>query len=195
MDSAWIGFIGVVLGRLLGAGAALIASRATNRSAARTALNDRRIAAYTAVVASAGSVGLAAGNVRLLLSTESGVKASPLLSGRRTSSVIELVNFLREGIDQLFRATAMVWACGTQESIRSANDLLDHSVTVMRLGSETGAARTAFLSTVRGLAWTEQQDDALQGGISRLATLRREFGELARRETGMGAVTLWTHDT
>ena len=193
MDSAWIGFVGVVLGSVLGGGAAIAASRSTNRASARAALNDRRITAYTAVIAAAGSVGLMAGNVRLLLSTESGMKASPLLSGRRTSSVIELINFLRGGIDGLFQATASVWACGTQEAIGTANDLLDHAVAVMGLGSETGTARTAFQSTIRGLAWSEQQDGALQEGISQLARLRREFSELARQETGMAVVSLWTH--
>lgn len=165
MDSAWIGFVGVLLGSLLGGGAAITASRSVNRATAKASLTDRRITAYTAVIAAAGSIGLMAGNVRFLLSTGSGMKASPLLSGRRAPSDIELVNFLREGIYQLFQATATVWACGTQEAIRSANGLLDHAIIVMGLGSETGTARTAY----RSAAWPGQDNN-----MTRLKTASRD---------------------
>ncbi len=190
MDAAWIGLLGVGVGAIATTGGTLITGYFAGRRAAKAALLESRTGAYSAFIASCGLIAFTATEARLIIATRSGiVETARLLTGSHKPVDPEgIIALFRHDLDPLYQSWSNVWTVGSREAITLANEVLDQVSLLIAKGSEPGKARGPLGTTLRGHAWTNEQQAAFQAELERLAILRRDFTTLARQETGHAVV-------
>ena len=104
---------------------------------------------------------------------------------------LELAQWQSKEMQPMFDAWSEVWAVGSKEAIAAANDLVAKCGDVMGAGTQHGNAVPSWLRAITGEKWSQQQLDQLQAEMRALAAARKQFGEIARRETGAEIVDLF----
>jgi len=126
-----------------------------------------------------------AAEARLLGAERSGVKETLMLltRTRRPPAPEEIFDLLRRGFDPLSRSWSKVGAVGSPESVQLANQVMDQVTELMEVATAFSEGRRQILTAIRGVVWTDREQKAYANELRALSKLRKEFTELARRET------------
>ena len=111
---------------------------------------------------------------------------------RKPLDPLELDAHLRRDTEPIYQAWSAVWVAGSQEAIRLANDLVARVSDVVGAATKPGEARTGIVRFLAAEKWSQDQLTAWNGQIAALATARRDFTLLARRELGSEVAEVFT---
>jgi hypothetical protein len=114
-----------------------------------------------------------------------------LFGFKKPVDVLDLHAAIRRDGEPLYHAWALVWTTGSPEAIPIANALLKASGEVISEATIPGRARGPIRTRLFGQKWTQEQLDELNKRAERVAELRRQLAELARRELGHEVADLW----
>lgn len=196
MSTVVIGFVGAVIGGLLAGGASLAAVLITGRQARAAEMVRQRSNAYSVFIAAIYVIMLTVDGARFLGTERSGAREiGMLLTGtRRPMAPEEILDLLIRGSEPLSRGWSLVWAVGSPESVRLANQVMDQVNRLTKVATTFHEGRGPLFIAVRGVVWTTMQKEQYAAEVRDLGALRKEFTELTRRETGQPAAQLWSEN-
>lgn len=173
-----------------GVGVALVQAR----SARRGERDERRRLAYSQLIAVSGVTLHTAYALRATVEFRSGLKEGldVAMHHRKPLDPLELDAHIRRDTDPMYQAWSAVWVVGTQEAIRLANNLVTSVSNVVGAATKPGQARSGIVRFLAGEKWSQDQLRAWNGQIAALATARRAFTLLARRELGSEIAEVFT---
>ena len=109
---------------------------------------------------------------------------------RKPSDPLELHDWLSSDFDPINEAWSKIQMIGTAESVDSATELLDACGDLIAIATTPGAGRGKVSTAFKGIAWTAEQEEALQAAIKRVTRCRESFIKIARRDLGNAFVIL-----
>ena len=126
------------------------------------------------------------------MKTRSGLKegVDVTFGFRKPSDPLELHDWLSKDFDPINEAWSKIQMIGTAESVDSATQLLDACGDLIGIATTPGAGRGKVATTVKGIAWTADQEEALQAALKRLTRCRESFVKVARKELRKDVIVL-----
>jgi len=103
---------------------------------------------------------------------------------------MELHDWLVKDFEPINDAWSKIQMIGTAESVDAATRLLDACAELTGVATTPGTAHGRLASSVKGISFTAEQQEALQAATMQLTRSREEFIKVARRELGKQAVVL-----
>jgi hypothetical protein len=148
--------------------------------------------AYHLLISRSLSFVVRATTLRNVMKTRSGLKegVDVTFRFRKPSDPMELHDWLSKDFEPINEAWSKIQMIGAEESIDSATQLLDACGDLIGIATTPGTGRGKVATTVKGIAWTSEQEEALQAAIKRVTRCRESFVKVARRELGKSAVAL-----
>jgi hypothetical protein len=147
---------------------------------------------YHQLISRSLSFAIRAATLRNVMKTRSGPKegVDVTFGYRKPSDPLELHDWLSKDFDPINDAWYKIQIIGTAESVDSATELLDACGDFIGIATTSGAGRGKVATAVKGIAWTTEQEDALQAAIKRVTGCRESFIKIARKELGKDVVVL-----
>ncbi len=160
----------------------------------RSARLERRVRAYTMLLARSGVIAHTASGLHVAMEARSGLREglNVMLRLQKPPDPLDLIDRLRADIQPLYEAWSEVWAVGSKEAISEANDLVERCGAVMGAATQQGKASPEFLRMIAGEKWTQAQLDQWQEELRGLAEARRRLAVTARREAGVEVAELFS---
>lgn len=158
----------------------------------RAAATQDKSAAYHQFIARSLAFSARAQTLRNVMQTRSGLKegVDVVFGLRRPVDLLELHDWLAKDFQPVNDAWSKIQMIGSAEAIEAATELLDACGDLIELATTPGNAHGKIASTVKGIAWTPDQQEALQAAMRRVAASREAFITIARKELGKEAVML-----
>jgi len=156
---------------------------------------DARIAARSAAYADLARLSLdfllLVGSIAETLHLRTGVKESwaVFVGHRRPVEPLEFFTVMREQFKPLNAAWSTVYAHGSQEGIRLADDLLLACGDLMTAATSGNEDRPYVARLVFGEKWTDNKSAQYQGAADRVARIRADLLHLVRAESGRDPVS------
>jgi hypothetical protein len=101
-----------------------------------------------------------------------------------------LHDWLARDFEPINDAWSKIQIVGTPEAIDVSTQLLDACADLVGIATTPGDAHGKVASAVKGIAWTQGQQDELQAASKRVVEEREAFIKLVRQELGKRAVVL-----
>jgi hypothetical protein len=148
-----------------------------------------KAAAYHLLIAESLAFTIRAGTLRLLMRARSGLGEGVelLLGMREPFDLMKFHDWFAEGYQPMNVAWSTIQVTGSPEAVKVATELLNAAADLVKVATTPGAGRGKAMATVRGLAWTEEQQAALDEASKRVVAHREAFIKLVRKELGMKA--------
>lgn len=162
--------------------------------AGKAAQADRRSHAYSMLLTRSIIIAHLAADLHAVMEIRSGIKEGIDVTLRLQKALdpLEMQDRMRAEILPLYEAWSEVWVVGSKEAIPEANDLVARCGAVVGAATQRGKAHSMWLRGITGEKWTQQQLDQWQAEQRGLAEARKRLGDVARRETGVEVVDLFT---
>lgn len=191
--AVWTALAAGLGGALIGGIFALLGGWTERRSRAVSSRRAAKQAAYASLLSASALVVHTADTLRLTKQVRSGLieGLNVTLRLRSAPDPMGFYLFVRQDFEPLYRAWADVWAVGSPEAVRLANDLLNRAGEVIQINTQAGKQHRGLWWWLFGEAWTPEQLDEIHAKVVALADIRRELGDLARRELGVEAADLF----
>ena len=153
---------------------------------------QEKSAAYHQLIARSLSFSVRASTLRNVMQSRSGLKegVDVTFRFRKPFDHMELHDWLVVDYQPINDAWSKVQMIGTTESINAATQLLDACGDLIAVATAPGNAHGKVAITIKGMAWTPEQDQELQAAMRRVVDTRESFIKVARQELGKGAVLL-----
>jgi hypothetical protein len=150
----------------------------------------RKRAAYHQLTSRSLSFSLRATTLRAAMEARSGLGEGidVTLGLREPTDPLALHDWLARDSDPIYEAWSSVQVLGSVEAVDAATKLVDACAELVSVATRPGEGRGKLTSAFRGLAWTAEQEHALQAATERMADARQAFVTLARAELGPNAV-------
>lgn len=164
-----------------------------SRKAGKAAKSERRVRAYSLLLARSGVIAHVAHGYHIAMEFRSGLREGiNVATGKqKLLDPLELIALQRTDLEPLYEAWSEVWTWGSKEAIPVANDLIARCGAVMGAATQRGEAGTLLQRFITGDKWTPQQLDEWNREVQALAETRRRFGAIARREVGVEVTDLF----
>jgi hypothetical protein len=162
------------------------------RRADRAAALAKKSAAYQQLIAHSLSFTIRASTLRTVMQLRSGLGEGldVAMRLRRALDPLEFHDWFAEGFAPINEAWSTIQIVGSCEAVQAATDLVNACADLVGVATEAGAARSKIGTAVKGLAWTQEQQDALVTSTAAVITAREAFITIARAELGSDAVAL-----
>ena len=150
----------------------------------------RRHAAYLAMISHSAAFMTRAAALRTMMQARSGLKEGvDIVAGiRKPLDPLDLHDWIAQDYAPLNEAWSRVEIAGSAHAVRAATTLLDACGEMLGLATAAGEAHGKLASAVKGVAWTSQQQKALERATQRVAKSRHDFIALARKELALETV-------
>jgi hypothetical protein len=109
---------------------------------------------------------------------------------RRPMDPLELHDWFAQGFEPINEAWSTIQMIGSPEAVEAATDLLDACGDLLGLATQPGQARSKVMTTIAGMRWTREQDEAYQDALRRLVKEREALITIARVELGRTEIRL-----
>lgn len=158
----------------------------------RAAATQEKSAAYHQLISRSLSFGVRASTLRNIMQSRSGLMEGVDVTFRlrRPFDHMELHDWLVKDYEPINDAWSKIQIIGTSEAIDVATQLLDACADLIGIATTPGNAHGKIASTVKGIAWTAEQQESLQAAIKHVVETREAFIRVARKELGKEAVAL-----
>jgi hypothetical protein len=158
----------------------------------RAAAVQEKAVAYHQLISHSLSLAARASTLRNVMQTRSGLKEGVDVTFRlrRPFDPMELHDWLVKDFEPINDAWSKVQMIGTVASIDSATQLLDACADLIGIATTPGTAHGKMTSTVKGIAFTTEQQEALQAATKHVAETREAFIVVIREELGKEAAVL-----
>lgn len=146
-----------------------------------------KAAAYHLLIAESLGFTIRAGTLRLIMRARSGLGEGVelLLGMREPFDLMKFHDWFAEGYQPMNVAWSRIQVTGSPEAVRVATELMNAAV--VKVATTPGEGRGKAMATIRGLAWTEEQQTALDEAGKRVVAHREAFIKLVRKELSMKA--------
>lgn len=158
-----------------------------SRQASKGARSERRVRAYSLLLARAGIIAHVAGGLHVAMEARSGLREgiNTTLGNHKPLDPLELITLQRTDLEPLYEAWSEVWTWGSKEAIAAANNVAEACGAVMGAATQRGEAGSVLQRFILGEKWAPAQLEQWQKEIQKLAEARRLFAMIARREAGV----------
>jgi hypothetical protein len=149
-------------------------------------------AAYHQLISHSLSFAARASTLRNVMQTRSGLKEGVDVTFRlrRPFDPMELHDWLVKDFEPINDAWSKIQMIGTAASIDTATQLLDACADLIAIATTPGTAHGKVASTMKGIAFTAEQQEALQAATKHVTETREAFIKVTRKELGKEAVVL-----
>ncbi len=106
----------------------------------------------------------------------------PAIRSRRHPEGMDVHDWLAKGFDPLDTAWATIHVYGSPKGIELADDLVDLCARYLALATTPGTGRGRLLKFLAGVAWTADENNALDEARDRVMDARKALKDLARDE-------------
>lgn len=158
----------------------------------RAAAVQEKAVSYHQLISHSLSFAARASTLRNVMQARSGLKEGVDVTFRlrRPFDPMELHDWLVKDFEPINDAWSKIQMIGTAASIDAATQLLDACADLIGIATMPGTAHSKVASTVKGIAFTAEQQEALRAAIERLTETREAFIRVTREELGKEAVVL-----
>lgn len=162
------------------------------RRADRAAQDTARASAYQEVIARSLAFTLRATTLRNVMQARSGLSegVDVTMGIRRAADTLELHDWLSVDFAPLNNAWSAVQTAGSADAVAAAARVVEACGDLAGVATEPGQGRGKVASAVKGLTWTEAQQQAFVHAIERVFEEREAFIRVARHELGAEAMIL-----
>jgi hypothetical protein len=164
-----------------------------SRKAGKAAKSERRVRAYSLLLARSGVIAHVAVGLHIAMEVRSGLREGINVATGRQKPLdpLELIALQRIDLEPLYEVWSEVWTWGSKEAIPAANDLVARCGSVMGAATQRGESGSVLQRFIAGEKWTPQQLDEWNKEVRALAETRRQFAAIARREAGVEVADLF----
>jgi hypothetical protein len=161
--------------------------RASHAAAAR-----EKSAAYHQLIARSLSFSVRVSTLRNVMQSRSGLQEGVDVTFRlrKPFDQIGLHDWLVIDYQPINDAWSKVQMIGTAVAIQAATQLLDACTDLIAVATTPGNAHGKVAATIKGMAWTPEQNQELQAAIRQVVESRESFIKVARHELGNEPVKL-----
>jgi hypothetical protein len=184
MDDVWAPVVAALGASLLTGGLAFGLDGWRGRREARAARDGRRQSAHVRLLCVSGLFAHTADALRLAIEVRSGLREGlDITTGRRKPvDPFELVDVLRRDLEPLYEALSEMWVVGSPEAVHASNAVTYQVQQVVDAATSRNSSDSRLRRMMLGERWSQDERDAYDAELKRLAHARKRLAEIARRE-------------